>query len=113
MGYTVRVRVRFYRTASGASPVQRYLEGLQKSDADDVYAALLDIEVHGFEGTILHFRPISGKLWELKVSSSRIFYVVVVGPEMVLLHAYTKQSNRAPRGEIEVALRRMKEVTGA
>jgi phage-related protein len=39
-----------------------------------------------------------------------VFYVLVTGPELVLLHAYRKQSQKAPRGEIEIAMRRMKEV---
>ncbi|MGQ0505990.1 MAG: type II toxin-antitoxin system RelE/ParE family toxin [Myxococcaceae bacterium] len=47
---------------------------------------------------------------ELKISQHRIFYVVIAGPEMVLLHAYKKQGQRAPPREIEVAKSRMKEV---
>ena len=42
----------------------------------------------------------------------RVFYVVIVGPTMVLLHAYKKQGQKAPRGEIQVAQARMKEVFG-
>ncbi len=52
----------------------------------------------------------AGKLWELKVSRHRIFYVLVMGPEMVLLHAYKKQGRKAPRGEIDLAKTRLKEV---
>jgi phage-related protein len=106
------VRVRFYRTAAGASPVEKYLDGLERKEAEQVFAAILDVEVHGLEGSALHLRPIDGKLWELKVSAQRVFYVVVTGPELVLLHAYRKQSQKAPRGEIEVATRRMKEALG-
>jgi phage-related protein len=44
------------------------------------------------------------------VSAARVFYVVVTGPEVVLLHAYKKQGQKAPRKEIETAERRMEEV---
>jgi len=43
-------------------------------------------------------------------ASHRIFYVVVTGPMMVLLHSYKKQSQKSPAREIKIAERRMKEV---
>jgi len=39
-----------------------------------------------------------------------VFYVVVSGPTMVLLHAYKKQGRKAPPREIAVAEQRMREV---
>ena len=90
--------------------MEKYLDGLERREAEQVFAAILDIEAHGLEGSTLHLRPIAGKLWELKVSAQRVFYVVVTGPELVLLHAYRKQSRKAPRGEIETAMRRLSEV---
>ena len=55
-------------------------------------------------------RQIEHKLWEIKASRHRVFYVTTVGPTMVLLHAYKKQSRKAPRSEIDVARSRMHEV---
>jgi phage-related protein len=69
---------------------------------------LATIEVHGLAAAVT--RHIRGKLWELKASANRIFYVLVTGPEVVLLHAYKKQRQKAPVKEIETAERRMEEV---
>ena len=59
---------------------------------------------------------IEGKLWEIKIrihgKQHRIFYVVLKGNEMILLHAYLKKTQKAPIKEIEVAKQRMKTVTG-
>ena len=55
-------------------------------------------------------RQIQGKLWELKFSMDRVFYCVITGPDLVLLHAYKKQGQRAPPDEIKLAKKRMKEV---
>ena len=63
------VRIRFYRTATGASPVQRYLDALEHREAERVFAALLDIEAHGLDDSTLHLRPVAGKLWEIKISA--------------------------------------------
>jgi phage-related protein len=57
-------------------------------------------------------RQLQGKLWEIRVGRHRVAYVLLAGPQMVLLHAFKKQGRRTPRHEIELALRRAKEVLG-
>ncbi len=55
-----------------------------------------------------------GKLWELKIrthgNQHRIFYVVLQGNEMFLLHAYLKKTPKAPVNEIMIAKQRMKQL---
>lgn len=75
-------------------------------------AAIESIREFGLEGSGVVFKHITGKLWEIKISAQRVFYVVISGPEMVLLHAYKKESQKAPKNEIETAYRRMKDVLG-
>lgn len=104
--------VRFYRTSSGASPVEKYLDGLDANEASRVAAALRDIQTNGLDAETVSFRQIDGKLWELRPSQQRVFYVVVEGPGLVLLHAYKKQGQRAPPREIAVARKRMRDVLG-
>ena len=103
--------VRFYQTASRRRPVKEYLEGLPSDRAEAVYASLADLERHGLGGAAVTARHIEGKLWELKFAIDRVFYVVITGPVMVLLHAYKKQGQRAPPRELEVARRRLKDFT--
>lgn len=55
-------------------------------------------------------RQIQGKLWEIRTQKLRIFYVMIDSETMVLLHAYKKQSQRAPVHEIETARYRMMEL---
>jgi phage-related protein len=110
--FEVVLTVRFYRTGSGASPVEKYLDGLDATEAMRVIAALRDVEANGLAAASVSFRQIDGKLWEIRPSQQRVFYVVVDGPEMVLLHAYKKQGQKAPRNEIEIARKRMRDVIG-
>ena len=70
-----------------------------------------ELEEDGFDGCSAVARQIEGKLWELKLSQNRYFYVLfaLVGDEyLTILHGYKKQSQKAPRNEIEVARKRMK-----
>lgn len=58
-------------------------------------------------------KQIRGRLWEVRVKQQRIFYVLIVGPEMVLLHGCKKQSQKARTKDIETAESRMKEALNA
>lgn len=85
---------------------------LSKKDAAQVVAALEDIEENGLKGTVVALKPIEGKLWEIKLPDHRIFYVVIAGPIMVLLHAFKKEGQKTPQKEKELAKKRMKLVLG-
>ncbi|MBI5549744.1 MAG: type II toxin-antitoxin system RelE/ParE family toxin [Deltaproteobacteria bacterium] len=102
------MRVLFYQTSAGVSPVEKHLNGLPLEERATIAEALMAIEKNGI-GEV-DTRPIDGKLWEIRFPMQRIFYVLVAGPTLVLLHAYKKQSQKAPRREIELALKRMRDV---
>lgn len=104
------MKVIFYQTSSGRSPVLSYINSLQTPERARILAVLSDIEQFGFAANRAGFRQIDGKLWEIKIAFSRIFYVVIEREEMVLLHAYKKQGQKLPIKEREIAVKRMKEV---
>lgn len=102
--------VRFYTTLAGNSPVEKYLEGLEVRERAFLLDIFEDAGQRGLDSARVRVRQIEGKLWEIKASRHRIFFVMIAGPTMVLLHAYKKQGQRAPRAEIDVARRRLKEI---
>ncbi len=107
------MRIAFYTTASGRRPVVDYIKRQAKKERAGLIEALEMIEIHGFDAPRMSFRQIKEKLWEIKIKrrlSHRIFYLVVVRDEMVLLHAYQKKSQKAPKKEIELAMKRAKEI---
>jgi phage-related protein len=57
-----------------------------------------------------HAKHLNGKLWELRPGANRFFYFAYVGRRFVILHAYRKQSQKAPLRELAVAERRLAEV---
>jgi len=107
------MRVLYYKSPSGRVPVADFI----REQEPRLRAAILDaldlIREAGLGAAGVSFRQIRGKLWEIRVHAGgpvRIFYVVRTAEEMILLHGYRKQSQRAPVREIEVAERRMQEV---
>ncbi len=108
------VRLIFFESESGRCYVEEFLNGLTTQDRAAVLAVLTDIEEQGFGAVGCQFRQIDGKLWEIKIRASgggyRFFYVTLSGGAMVLLHAYKKKTQKAPRKEVKIARKRMKEV---
>ena len=106
------MQVLFYQTGSGRCPVRDDLDALPVRASAHAYEILEGIERHGFQAPRVVFRHLQGKLWEIKadlpdLGGYRIFYCVMERDTMLLLHAYAKKSQKAPRKEIETALRRM------
>lgn len=107
------MRVRYYRAASGREPVREYVDSLPIRDQAAIDDVLGAVREHGFDAPGVRFRRIRGKLWEIKIQAGaghRIFYVMVEGLVMLLLHAYKKEGQKAPPREVWVAEARMKEV---
>lgn len=104
------MKVTFYTKTSGRSPVWDYIRSVPADERARILEALTQIEQRGFDVVRMEFRRIDGKLWEIKISKHRVLYVIVDGDEMVLLHVYTKKSQKMPAKELDVAKVRMKEV---
>ena len=107
------MEIYFYRKSNGRYPVVEFLDTLQSDERTKVAGCLKSIETSGFETPKVEFREIKGSLWEIKIKTSaggyRIFYVSI-RKNIVLLHVYKKQSQKAPLKEILVAWNRMTEV---
>jgi phage-related protein len=62
-----------------------------------------------------HVKHLEGKLWELRLTGrdgiARALYVTAIGRRLVVVRAFVKKAQRTPRAEIELALRRAKEIT--
>lgn len=106
------MKIAFY--GNKRRPVVDFIERLTSKDQARVLACLKNIEELGFDCPRVEFRQISGKLWEIKIrtvsAGYRIFYVTIQRDMLVLLHAYKKQSQKAPKKEIEIAEKRLMEV---
>lgn len=108
------MKIIFYERNNRKRPVYDFITALNPKDRARVLACLKNIEDLGFDCPRVQFRQIKGRLWEIKIRSAtagyRVFYVALKQETMVLLHAYQKQSQKAPKKEIEIAEKRMMEV---
>ena len=108
------MKIIFYQKDGGKELVKDFIKKLEKKDKAKVLEVLKNIEDKGLDSNRAVFRQIKDVLWEIKIKTSgggyRIFYVIIESKKMVLLHMYKKESQKAPKKEIEVATKRMNDI---
>jgi phage-related protein len=62
-----------------------------------------------------YIKHLQGKLWEMRMTGrdgiARAIYVTASGKRVVIVRAFTKKTQKTPRSEIELALKRAEQVT--
>jgi len=108
---------RFYRTAMGAEPVRKWLKALSREDKRIVGTDIATVEF-GWPVGMPTCRPLSSRRGLLEVRSSltqnriaRVLFCIHQG-HMVLLHGFIKKTQQTPENDLDLAVRRQKEVEG-
>ena len=105
----------FYRTGTGAEPVRKWLKALSREDKRIVGTDIATVEF-GWPVGMPTCRSLASRrgLWEVRSSLTqkrigRILFVVYQG-QMVLLHGFIKKTQQTPEEELDLAVKRQKEV---
>ncbi len=99
-----------YLDGRGKSPVEDFLQELPEREQAIVRARIDFLAKVGNRAREPHSKSLGKGLFELRVKSTRIFYCFRPGGVIVLLHGFSKKSQKTPGRELELALRRMQEV---
>ena len=61
-----------------------------------------------------HVKHLQDKLWQMGLTAcdgiARALYVTAIGRRVIVVHAFVKKTQKTPRGAIDLALRRAKEI---
>ena len=108
---------RFYRTAMGAEPVRKWLKALSREDKRIVGTDIATVEF-GWPVGMPTCLPLASRRGLLEVRSSltqkrvaRVLFCIHQG-QMVLLHGFIKKTQQTPEKDLDVAVKRQKEVEG-
>lgn len=110
------MEVLYYTTASGNSPVRKFVEGLSQSLQEDFLLALDRLS----QGETLGM-PLSKPLFNIALglyerrfkerrSIYRVFYFIKRGDAIYLVHAAQKKTETIPDKDRRLILRRLKEI---
>jgi phage-related protein len=75
------------------------------------------MELYGPNLGMPHTRSMGEGLFELRLKAAegiaRVFYCTMIGKKIVILHQFTKKTEKTPLKELAIARRRLKEVKDA
>ena len=111
-------KVKFYRDKSGESEIVNYLDDLKvrgatsKTDRinrDKILAYIGALEQYGTRIGEPVVKHIDGDIWELRPLKNRIFFFYWKDNKFVLLHHFTKKTQKTPPREIKQAQANLKD----
>jgi phage-related protein len=99
-----------YVTAGGKNKITEYIDALPAKEKLHIYDVRNEIRKNGLDAfEKLKARQLRGKIWEIKISQTRIMYVIANADEVFFLHICKKQKGKAEKQELEKALHRAAE----
>jgi phage-related protein len=103
----------FYTTERGDSPVDDFLDALDKKSRAKVAAHLSLLEEQGPNLKRPYADVVRGKIRELRIHQSsnqyRILFFFQARDQIVLVHAFSKKTQQLKEKDIELAERRMED----
>lgn len=105
------MKITFYKKEDGTKPVGKYINSLETKHKAKIIWEIDLLEKYGFDLKEPYVKPIKGeaykKMYELRIQFSteisRIFYFYETGDGFVMLHGYTKKSNKTDKRELDIA----------
>jgi len=107
----IRLNVVFFRTASGAEPVRRWLKSLQEAHKKAIGEDIKTVQFGWPLGMPL-VEKLEPYLWEVRTKVpdgiARVLFTVD-GPIMILLHGFIKKTQKIPQKDINTARSRLRQ----
>ena len=114
MDRTKKLPARCYVNPAGRKPVREWILELPEADRHTVGKDIQKVEF-GWPVGRPHCAPIGNGLWEVcsYLESNRIARVILCMGDghMILLHGFIQKTQALPQTDIDLALKRKKEVT--
>ncbi len=108
-----KITVLFYENSNAKKPVQEWLYSLSKDDRKIIGEDIKKVE-YGFPIGMPTCRKLESKLYEVRsnISDGRIARVIftVISDYMILLNGFIKKTQKTPKAEIDLALKRKKDI---
>ena len=103
----------FFQTSAGTEPVRDWLKALDDDDRRVIGEDIATVE-YGWPVGMPTCRSLGDGLWEVRSSlpgrrKARVIFVVME-KQMILLHGFIKKVQKTPKADLDLALKRVKEL---
>ena len=103
--------IHFYTDEQGRAPVEDFFDALPVKDLAKIQRTLELLAEFGLRLGRPHVRHLDDEIWELRIRTGgkayRILYFAYTGRCFVQLHAFSKKTQKTPKGELNVARQRL------
>ncbi|WP_428356537.1 type II toxin-antitoxin system RelE/ParE family toxin [Methyloprofundus sp.] len=108
-----KILARFYQTINGNEPAREWLLKLDEEDRKTIGKDIQKVEF-GWPIGMPYCRPLGNGLYEVRsdISNQLIARVIffIKANEMILLHGFIKKSQKTLKPDLDLAIKRKKEV---
>ncbi|UFH59491.1 type II toxin-antitoxin system RelE/ParE family toxin [Sulfurovum mangrovi] len=108
-----KISALFYENSNGKKPVREWLYSLDEEDRKVIGKDIKTVE-YGWPIGMPVCRKLESKLYEVRsdISDKRIARVIftVIDEYMILLHGFIKKTQKTPKQDIDLALKRKKDI---
>ena len=103
----------FYETVEGKSPVEEFIKSLDEETQDKFILKQQLLEDLGPQLRYPHTDHIGEGIFELRFKGKegqvRVLFFFFYGKRIIFTHGFVKKTQKTPRKEIEIALKRRKD----
>ena len=107
------IPIAFWASETGTEPVRDWLKGLDKTDRRHIGEDIKTVQL-GWPVGMPVCRPMGKGLFEVRsrISDGRLTRVLFCFHEnrMVLLHGFSKKTQKTPKPDLELALKRQRQI---
>ena len=102
--------VYFFVDEKGGNPVRQFIETLPDKEQAKIaaYVSELKIQGHNLRRPLTDY--LGGGIYELRPKDNRVFYFFFLKDNVVLVHAIRKKTDKIPKKDLVLCLRRKAEV---
>ena len=105
-------KINFYRENNGIEPVKEYIDEINKNNdklrLTKIAAYMKILGEYGTRAGLPYIKYLKDDIWELRPLRDRIMFCYYKDNTFILLHSFYKKTNKTPKRELEIALKRLK-----
>lgn len=103
-----------YYSQNNKSPVKKWLDEIGNEPRAEIFKVFEMLSKYGIDLGLPFVRPIENKIYEVRAKDKsgiyRVLYFAYKEKTFVMLHGFQKKTQVTPRKEIDIAIKRMKDL---
>ena len=108
-------QIEFYKTEDEESPVEEWLSTIPKTAFTKLVRNMKLLKEFNLTLKEPYVKPLGDKLYEIRAKDTngiyRVIYFAYTGKRFIMLHGFTKKTQKTPSRDLKLSKKRMEEIT--